>query len=441
MSIRFGTDGIRGVAGRDITTRVAAALGWAGAEILGRDGFAVGRDTRESGPELSAALHAGVAGAGGTGVDLGIAPTPAVARWCADEMVAGAVVSASHNVWSDNGVKLFAPGGLKLDDSVQDRIQVRFDELLQSSPSGEGQADPVDRRELAAQRHVDGVIASLDGRDLAGSRLVVDAANGAASESAPRALARLGADVISLHAEPDGRNINAGCGSTHPESLQAAVVAHGADMGLAFDGDADRVLAVDESGNLVDGDQIIAMCAIDRHRRGTLAGPAVVVTVMTNLGFRRSMAERGIEVVDTPVGDRHVLEALDRRELDIGGEQSGHVIFRDLATTGDGLLTAVQLADVVSRSGRSLGELAADSMTRLPQVLESVTLDSRPPDLMETIAPLIEAAEIRIGDRGRVLVRPSGTEPLVRVMVEADEDEIAHGEAERLVVEIAERLR
>jgi len=439
VSIRFGTDGIRGVAGREITTDVVAALGRAGAEILGRDDFAVGRDTRESGLELSSALQAGIAAAGGCGVDLGVNPTPAVARWCADEVVAGAVVSASHNVWSDNGVKLFAPGGLKLDDTVQDRIQARFDELLESPPPADRPV-AVDRRDLAAERHVNAVIASLDGRDLAGTKLVVDAANGAASASAPQALRRLGAEVIGLHTEPDGRNINDGCGSTHPESLQRAVVAAGADMGLAFDGDADRVLAVDAAGDLVDGDQIIAVCAIDRHRRAALTGPAVVVTVMTNLGFRRSMADQGIEVVDTPVGDRHVLEALHRRGLDIGGEQSGHVIFRDLATTGDGLLTAVQLADVVTRSGRSLAGLAAEAMTRLPQVLKSVTLESRPADLMETIAPLVEAAESRIGDRGRVLVRPSGTEPLVRVMVEADEDEIAHGETERLTREIAELL-
>ena len=438
MSLRFGTDGLRGVAGSELTNAIVTALGQASAEVLGADGFAVGRDTRESGSALSAALHRGVAAAGGSPVDLGVLPTPAVARWCADEQVAGAMVSASHNSWSDNGVKLFAVGGLKLADAIQDRVQLRFDELqAAATPLVEGPA-PIDHRALAAERHIEAVVASLDGRDLHGLKIVVDTANGAASASAPDALEQLGAEVIALHTDPDGRNINAACGSTHPESLQAEVAATQADMGVAFDGDADRMLAVDAAGSLVDGDQIIAICAIDRHRRGTLTGPAVVVTVMTNLGFHRSMAEQGIEVVDTAVGDRHVLEALDSRRLDLGGEQSGHVIFRELATTGDGLLTAVQLADIVARSGLTLSDLASESMSRLPQVLRSVNLEKRSDDLMDTIAPLVAAAESRVGERGRVLVRPSGTEPLVRVMVEADDDETAQREADRLVAEISD---
>jgi phosphoglucosamine mutase len=438
VSLRFGTDGIRGVARSELTVDAVAALGQAGAEILGAGGFAVGRDTRESGADLSTALHQGIAAAGGSPVDLGVVPTPAVARWCADERVAGAMVSASHNSWSDNGVKLFAVGGLKLADAIQDRIQLRFDELQTAGSVPVPLLGPIDRRALASERHIEAVIASLDGRDLHGLRIVVDAANGAASASAPDALDRLGADVIALHTDPDGRNINVACGSTHPEALQAEVLARRADMGVAFDGDADRMLAVDADGSLVDGDHIIAICAIDRHRRGALTGSAVVVTVMTNLGFRRSMAERGIEVFDTAVGDRHVLEALDRRHLDLGGEQSGHVIFRDLATTGDGMLTAVQLADVVARSGLTLAGLAAESMRRLPQELRSVTLATRSDDLMDTIGPLVAAAESRVGDHGRVLVRPSGTEPLVRVMVEADDDETAHREADRLVSEISD---
>jgi phosphoglucosamine mutase len=439
VSLRFGTDGIRGVAHREVTTEVVAAVGQAGAEILGADGFAVGRDTRESGPELSRALHAGVASAGGASVDLGVVPTPAVALWCAQEQVAGAMVSASHNVWSDNGVKLFAPGGLKLDDGVQDRIQARFEELAGTESAVSG-AEPVDLNPVATERHLVSVMDSLEGRDLRGLRIVVDAANGAASKSAPEALGRLGADVVALHTTPDGRNINASCGSTDPGSVRSAVVAERADLGVAFDGDADRMLAVAADGGVVDGDQIIAICAIDRERRGVLAGPAVVVTVMTNLGFRRSMARRGIEVIDTPVGDRHVLEALDDKRLSLGGEQSGHVIFRDLATTGDGLLTAVQLADVIVRSKRSLAELARESMSRVPQVLRSVTLTERRPDLMQVIGPVVSAAEKRIGDSGRVLVRPSGTEPLVRVMVEADDDDTARRETDRLVSEIEDLL-
>jgi phosphoglucosamine mutase len=349
------------------------------------------------------------------------------------------MVSASHNVWSDNGVKLFAPGGLKLDDGVQDRIQARFEELAGTESAVSG-AEPVDLNPVATERHLVSVMDSLEGRDLRGLRIVVDAANGAASKSAPEALGRLGADVVALHTTPDGRNINASCGSTDPGSVRSAVVAERADLGVAFDGDADRMLAVAADGGVVDGDQIIAICAIDRERRGVLAGPAVVVTVMTNLGFRRSMARRGIEVIDTPVGDRHVLEALDDKRLSLGGEQSGHVIFRDLATTGDGLLTAVQLADVIVRSKRSLAELARESMSRVPQVLRSVTLTERRPDLMQVIGPVVSAAEKRIGDSGRVLVRPSGTEPLVRVMVEADDDDTARRETDRLVSEIEDLL-
>jgi phosphoglucosamine mutase len=352
-------------------------------------------------------------------------------------MVAGAMVSASHNPWSDNGVKLFAPGGLKLDDAAQDRVQQRFDELRRTALAPDPDPHPVDRNQVATERHLEAVIASLEGRDLAGLRIVVDAANGAATTVAPAALERLGAETLALHTHPDGRNINAACGSTDPASLQAAVVAADADLGVAFDGDADRMLAVASDGSLIDGDQIIAICAIDRQQRMALPGPAVVVTVMTNLGFRRSMAQRGIEVIDTAVGDRHVLEALDERSLSLGGEQSGHVIFRDLATTGDGLLTAVQLADVLARSGRTLADLAAESMQRLPQVLRSVALTARPADLLAVIAPIVAASEARIGDRGRVLVRPSGTEPLVRVMVEADDDDTARREAEQVVREIS----
>ena len=256
------------------------------------------------------------------------------------------MISASHNPWYDNGIKFFAPGGSKLGDRVQDEIQARFDARWGT----EIEAIPtvVDAHDIAAESHVDSVVASLEGRSLAGLVVVADAANGAAYDVAHRALIRLGADVTMLHAAPDGTNINDGCGSTHPESLQAAVVERGADLGVAFDGDADRLLAVDADGRLIDGDQIIAMCALDAKARGGLAGDAVVVTVMTNLGFRRAMDDAGIHIVDTKVGDRHVLEALDAGGYSLGGEQSGHVIFRELASTGDGLLTAVQLLDIVA---------------------------------------------------------------------------------------------
>jgi len=435
VSLSFGTDGIRGDARTELTTEAVAALGRAGAEVLGADSFAIGRDTRESGPALVAALHAGVAAAGGRSIDLGVIPTPAVALWCRDESVAGAMVSASHNPWHDNGVKFFTAGGAKLDDDLQHRIQTRFDELLIAADTPTA-AEGHDAGAEAVERHVAFLVASLNGRSLAGLRLVADAANGAASTVVAQTFERLGADVQILHALPDGRNINDDCGSNHPASLQAAVVENGADLGVAFDGDADRLVAVDGNGEIVDGDQIIAICALDRHEQGLLVDDAVVVTVMTNLGFRRSMADAGIEVVDTPVGDRYVVEALDSRGLSLGGEQSGHVIFRDLASTGDGVLSAVQLLDVVKRTGRPLTDLAAASMTRLPQVLRNVRVDSRPDDLDAVMAPLVDAALGRMAGRGRVLIRSSGTEPLVRVMVEADTDAEARMEADGLVAAV-----
>ena len=431
MTLRFGTDGMRGDARTELTAALVQTLAQAGAEELGITGFAVGRDPRQSGPDLAAAVHSGVAAAGGTSADLGVVPTPAVALWCANHRVAGAMISASHNPWHDNGVKFFAPGGNKLGDAVQDRIHARFEQLLGESRSAVT-SDVTDAHSVAAEAHVASVVASLQGRRLDGLRVVVDAANGAAFEVAPDALSRLGADVTLIHAAPDGININNDCGSTHLESLQTAVIESGADLGVAFDGDADRMLAVDATGGLVDGDQIIAMCALDAKARGTLAEDAVVITVMTNLGFRRSMDAAGIEIVDTKVGDRYVLEALDARQLSLGGEQSGHVIFRELASTGDGLLTAVQLLDVVTRSGRSLEELATESMTRLPQVLKNVKVAERPADINAPLAPFIDASLARMAGRGRVLIRPSGTEPLIRVMVEADTDAEAQMEADGL---------
>ena len=448
--LAFGTDGVRGDTRSELTEDRVEALGRAAAEVLGAERFAIGRDPRSSGPALVAALGRGVAAAGGVPVDLGVLPTPAVARWCEDEGSAGAMVSASHNPWHDNGVKLFATGGRKLDDNVQDEIERGMRRLVTDSGGNPGSADAgaaasgalPETREPARLRHVQAVISSIGGRDLAGLRLVVDCANGAASVSGPECLRRLGAEVESIHASPDGRNINLGCGSLHPESLQAAVLAAGADAGVAFDGDADRVVAVDHRGGLVDGDQILAVCAIDRSRRGRLAGGAVVVTVMANLGLRRAMEANGINVVETAVGDRHVLGALEERALVLGGEQSGHLIFRDLATTGDGLLTAVQLLDTVRRSGRALADVAAEAMTRMPQVLVGVPVrrPGRPADLDAVLGPLTEAAATRLGHRGRALVRPSGTEPVIRVMVEADDEAVARSEAESLSASIAEAL-
>ena len=466
MPLTFGTDGVRGDTRSELTPEFVEALGRAAAGVLGAERFAVGRDTRVSGPPLADALRRGVQRAGGSAVDLGVVPTPAVACWCDDEQVAGAVISASHNPWHDNGVKLFAPGGRKLSDEAQLDIERRLGALLNNSPSaGATESDALAAAdsagstrdgarqglvakpdgalaEEACRRHVRSVAESVEGRDLDGLHIVVDAANGAAHASGRQCLRNLKAEVETIHADPDGYNINDGCGSLHPESLQAAVVSSGADAGLAFDGDADRVLAVDHTGALIDGDQILAVCAIDRAGRGRLAGNAVVVTVMANLGLRRAMASHGIGVVETPVGDRHVLSALEDRGLVLGGEQSGHLIFRDLATTGDGLLTAVQLLDTLKRSGRSLRDLAAAAMTRMPQVLVGVPLPGgpRPADLAAALGPIASDAAARLGDTGRVLVRPSGTEPLIRVMVEATDLETARAEADHLSARVAEAL-
>jgi phosphoglucosamine mutase len=457
VSLRFGTDGVRGPA-EELTDPLVAALGRAAVAVLGSDRFVVGRDTRQSGPRLGAALAAGLTAAGATVESLGVVPTPVVAHVSADRGVAGVVISASHNAYGDNGIKFFAPGGLKLTDAVEAALEAELDRLVASEPSepseGAGRAggtapdqataledgstgpDAAGRADL--DRYQDAVMASvtsLGDRGIEGLRVVLDCANGSASFVAPDVLRRLGAHVEVIHADPDGRNINAGCGSTHPGDLQASVVRLGAAVGLAFDGDADRVVAVDEAGQLVDGDQLLALCARDLQRRGELTDDAVVVTVMTNLGFRLAMADHGIEVVETQVGDRYVLEALDARGLALGGEQSGHVIFRRLATTGDGLLTGLQLLSLVARSGRPLSELAAEAMTRLPQVLTSVAVSrvGAGSEAVAAIAGRIVEVEARLGAQGRVLVRPSGTEPLVRVMVEAVDPVAAQAGADQLV--------
>ncbi|MDX6414354.1 MAG: phosphoglucosamine mutase [Gaiellaceae bacterium] len=443
MTLRFGTDGVRGVANLDLTPELVVALGRAAARILRSDEFVIGRDTRVSGPLLESALAAGLAAEGVAVHLIGVVPTPVVAFASAQERCGGAMISASHNRYPDNGIKLFAPGGRKLNDELEAALEREVDALVhgdvpvEASPTGDavGTITPAPEHLLG---YTDGIEASLDGRGLRGLRLVVDCANGAATTVAPHVLRRLGADVHVLHARPNGTNINEHCGSTDPTDLQDAVRERGADAGLAFDGDADRVVAVDADGALVDGDQIIAVCAVDRHERGVLVDDTVVVTVMTNLGFRRAMAERGIAVTETAVGDRFVLDALEAGGLTLGGEQSGHVIFRDLATTGDGLLTGVQLLDVMARTGRPLSDLAA-VMTRLPQVLRNVRLEATvdPSAIDQRLAPELDAARAELGANGRVLVRRSGTEPLVRVMVEAETQQQAADIAERLAAAIA----
>lgn len=437
--MKFGTDGVRGAANTELTAGFALNLGRAAAQVLSRldtnssaasDSVGVvviGGDTRESTPMLRAALGAGFAAEGIEVIDLGTATTPMVAFEAQRLDVMGAMVSASHNPYGDNGIKLFAPGGVKLTDDVEARIESVLESLGDPSNSV-GRL----RTHDDAEGYLTHVLGFLDGRDLTGIKVVLDAANGAGCSIAPRVLRAAGADVVVIAADPDGRNINDGCGATHPELVAAAVVQHGADLGVALDGDADRLIAVDGTGSVVDGDHIIAICAADLRGRGQLANDTVVVTVMTNLGFRLAMDTAGINVVETGVGDRYVLEALVAGGHSLGGEQSGHVIFADHATTGDGLLTAVALIDIVKRSGSALADIASDAMTSLPQSLVNVRIADRVSDVAERLVDEIAVVEAELGATGRVLVRPSGTEPLIRVMVEAASADQAEAAADQL---------
>jgi phosphoglucosamine mutase len=442
---RFGTDGVRGVANEELTPELALALGRATARVLPAPTFVVGRDTRRSGPLLQAAFSAGLAAEGADVVDLGVLPTPGVAAVAEHRKAPGAVISASHNPFGDNGIKLFSLLGTKLPVEVEGEIERELDCILGDPdhpprrPTGHGvgriSADP-DAGELYRAH----LVATAAGRRLDGMRIVVDCANGAASAPAPRVLTELGALVTALHDAPDGANINDRCGSTDPGELARAVVEHRGDLGLAFDGDADRVIAVDHSGSVVDGDVLLALFALDLAELGQLTGNTVVVTVMTNLGFRLAMEGRGIAVRETDVGDRHVLAALDADGLALGGEQSGHIIFRARSTTGDGILTGIALADLVQRSGRSLADLSAGLVERVPQRLVNVPIPR--PERLADCAEVWEAvvkAEAELGHEGRVLLRPSGTEPLVRVMVEARVEAQANAVAAQLagVVEAA----
>lgn len=438
--IRFGTDGVRGRAHDEISVDLARRIAMATGAVIDADTAIIGRDTRESGPELADALAAGFSDVGVRPLMLGVAPTPAVAHLAATDGAIGAMVSASHNPWFDNGIKIFGPGGLKLSDDQQHQLEQALDASA-AAPL------PASDLSLADDSHIGArvgewvsVVKASATTLFDGLRVVLDAANGAGSHVVAPALADLGAEVTVIANQPDGRNINEACGSTHPEALIAAVQHNNAHVGLALDGDADRLLAVDAAGQLVDGDHLIAICARDRYRRGLLANDTVVVTVMTNLGFRLAMDEVGINVAETPVGDRHVLEALERNGWNLGGEQSGHLIFRDIATTGDGFLTAVQLLDVLARTERPLADLAAESMTRLPQVLRNVRIDRKVPDVADQLADEIAAVEAELGDSGRVLIRPSGTEPLIRVMVEAASGEQAEQACERLCAVVESRF-
>lgn len=453
--LRFGTDGVRGLANAELTPELVLALGRAAARVLGpraqvvsgRAPFIVGRDTRRSGPLLQAALSAGMAAEGFDVVDVGVLPTPAVAYLSAERGVPAAVISASHNPFWDNGIKFFGPGGGKLDDDTERALETT---LVGIAGGTEGDAKRLTGAELgttlsdhgAGGRYEQYLLNCLHGRRLGGLRVALDCAHGAAFASAPRVFRAAGAELVAILGDrPDGTNINQGYGSTDPQRLAEAVLATRADIGLAFDGDADRVIAVDGDGNVVDGDRIIALFAGDLAARGLLDGGTVVVTVMTNLGFHQAMAAAGVKVHTVNVGDRYVLEALDGNGWALGGEQSGHIIFRSLATTGDGVLSGLLLADLLVRTGSPLASMAAEALQRSPQVLVNVRVAQRE-GLKEATAVWAEVdrAQAELGDSGRVLLRPSGTEPVVRVMVEAPSEEQAREVADRLAAVLSSCL-
>jgi len=423
MGVMFGTDGVRGVANSELTPELAFKLGRAGAFILAGNGIGarivIGKDTRISGDMLEAALAAGICSAGVDVLKVGVMPTPAIAFLTRDlKAAAGVVISASHNPVEDNGIKFFGPSGYKLPDETETEIEALVLEDCASVPSpvggGVGRTYQV---KDAEDRYVNYACSTVS-TDLSGLKLVVDCANGAASHVAPLIYKKLGAEVLPIFNNPDGVNINKGCGSTHPEDLMEAVIEAGADLGLAHDGDSDRVLAVDAEGRLVDGDQIMVACASHLKAKGQLEKDTVVVTVMSNLGLHLGFRDAGIHVVETKVGDRYVLEELLRTGARFGGEQSGHIIFLDYNTTGDGIITALQLLSVMKESGKPLSKLAA-RMERLPQLLVNVQVTDKNAVMASPvlIAAIKQEEKEMVGD-GRILVRPSGTEPLVRVMAE-----------------------
>ncbi|MDO9485011.1 MAG: phosphoglucosamine mutase [Actinomycetota bacterium] len=443
MGRLFGTDGVRGLANRDLTAELALDLGVAAAHVLcesssniGRRPHAiVGRDSRISGHFLESAIVAGLASAGVDVTLLGVVPTPTVAFLTAHlDADLGVMLSASHNPMPDNGIKFFARGGHKLDDSIEDAIEARLQEPWER-PLG-GDVGRIVDNHIAIELYERHLLNTVSHR-LNGLKIVVDCANGSASYIAPSVLAAAGAEVIAIHHEPNGLNINDNCGSTHLGDLIAAVKANGADAGIAHDGDADRCLAVDADGNVVDGDHILAIIALGMNEADLLAKHTVVATVMANLGFKIAMREHGINVIETDVGDRYVLEAMRAEGFNLGGEQSGHVVMLDHSTTGDGVLTALHLLAQMTATGKSLAELAAQ-ITKLPQVLVNVRdVDKTAVSSSSAVTAAVAAAEAELGDHGRVLLRASGTEPVIRVMVEAPTPEIA----QRITDDLAEVVR
>jgi phosphoglucosamine mutase len=447
MARLFGTDGVRGLANKDITSESALKLAQAAAIVLGEQARArgqkpiavIGRDPRISGEFLAAAISAGLASSGVDVFDAGVIPTPATSFLTADlDADFGVMISASHNPAPDNGIKFFSRGGHKLDDAVEDAIESALS-VTPLTPIG-AEIGHVKEFADAKQRylvHLQGTLSN----SLKGIKVVVDCAHGAASDISPKAFQDAGAEVVVIGNEPDGYNINLGCGSTHLSALQAAVVEHGADVGIAHDGDADRTLAVDASGTIVDGDQIMAILAVAAKARGDLSRNTLVATVMSNLGLKIAMKQAGIEMIETKVGDRYVLEVIREGGYTLGGEQSGHLIFARHATTGDGILTGLQLLAQMNASGKSLQELAS-AMTVYPQVLINVPeVDKARVDSDPELQKVVQEAKAELGETGRVLLRASGTEPLVRVMVEAQEAGTAQSWAERIARVVEKQLK
>ena len=445
MARMFGTDGVRGEANLELTPELAYRLGRAAALYFGEGGTArpeilIGRDTRISGPMFVSALAAGICSAGGHAVIAGVIPTPAIACLAKKHrMAAGIVVSASHNPFGDNGIKFFGGDGYKLPDEVEDEIENIVRRLAEEDdfyrPVGPSVGSLNYRKDLL-QEYIDYVLSTTDTR-LDGLKIVLDCANGAAYEAMPTILKSLGAELVVIHDEPNGVNINDACGSTHLESLIQKVKETGADIGVAHDGDADRCLCVDEQGNVIDGDRMLVLCGLALKEKGELPGDTIVTTVMANIGFHKAVKAAGGRVEVTKVGDRYVLEAMRAHGYALGGEQSGHIIFGNLATTGDGLVTALQVLSVLKRSGASASKLTA-MMKSYPQLLVNVEVKTK--DGWEENAAIrkaIEAEETLLGDNGRILVRPSGTEPLIRVMAEGPEQ----GQLEEICQRIADVVR
>ena len=445
MGRLFGTDGVRGVANHELTAELALALGSAAARHLasapapGRRVAVIGRDPRASGEMLEAAVIAGLTSQGVDALRVGVLPTPAVAYLTgAYDADFGVMISASHNPMPDNGIKIFGPGGHKLDDGTEDQIEALLADVPGSRPVGAGigrviDAEDADDRYL---RH----LSKASTLRLDGLTVVVDCAHGAASAVAPRAYRAAGARVIAINADPNGLNINDNCGSTHLDSLRAAVVAHRADLGLAHDGDADRCLAIDADGNLVDGDHIMVVLALAMHEADELASKTLVTTVMSNLGLHLAMRSAGITVRTTGVGDRYVVEELRAGDYSLGGEQSGHIVMPALGSTGDGIVTGLRLMNRMVQTGSSLAGLAS-AMQTLPQVLINVTVaDKDTAASAPAVQTAVGQAEAELGDTGRILLRPSGTEPMIRVMVEAPEKEIAARIATRVAEAVSDAL-